>query len=128
MDRSIFRFTVSLSIVLSVVFGIHLLILNANSLPLFEHKIILAYLVNFSIATGTFIALFWLKEKLRNQLGFLFMGASFLKFIVFFLVFYPDYASDQKMSTLEFSAFFVPYLISLVIEVFALTKMLNKLT
>lgn len=128
MDKSIYRFTLGLFLILLIAFGIHLLTLNVIKLPLFDNKIILAYLVNFTIALATFIALFKLKEKMKNQLGFLFIAASFLKFIVFFLVFYPDYSSDQKMSTLEFSSFFIPYFISLVIEVFALTKMLNKLT
>ena len=128
MDTSITRFTIYLFVLLLIIFGAHLLVLNSQNLPLFDHKILLAYLVNFMLALGTFMLLFLLKEKLKNQLGFLFIGASFLKFVMFFLLFYPDYSSDQKMSTLEFSTFFVPYISSLAIEVLALTKMLNKLT
>ena len=128
MDRTVTRFTAVLSLCLVLVFGIHLLILYVNQLPLFEHKIILAYLVNYGIALGTYILLYTLRQKMKNQLGFLFLGTGFLKFILFFLLFYPSYTSDQQMSALEISAFFIPYLTSLIIEVIALTKLLNNLT
>ena len=127
MEKSILKFSLILLFGLSLVFTVHLFMLHSKGLPLFAHKILWAYLLNFLIALGTFITLFRLKEKMKNQLGFIFMGTSLFKFLIFFLVFYPDYSSDQKMSTLEFSAFFVPYSYCLIIEVLALTKMLNKL-
>ena len=89
MDRSITRFTLILAGSLLVILGLHLLVLHTRNLSLFDNKIILAYLINFIVALGTFIALFRLREKLKNQLGFLFMAASFLKFLFVFSFILP---------------------------------------
>jgi len=55
------------------------------------------------------------------------MAGSFLKFIVFFLVFYPPYKMDGNMDKLEFAAFFVPYVICLVLETVFTARMLQKM-
>ena len=56
------------------------------------------------------------------------MAGSGLKFVVFFILFYPEYQRDGTMQTSEFTAFFVPYALCLVIEVFYLSKQLNNQT
>jgi F0F1-type ATP synthase assembly protein I len=55
------------------------------------------------------------------------MGGSFLKFIFFFLLFYPAYSSDGEMDKIEFAAFFAPYLLSLLIETIFMAQMLKEL-
>ena len=55
------------------------------------------------------------------------MGGSFLKFIFFFIIFYPEYSADDDMNKVEFSAFFVPYAISLIVETVFMAKMLKKM-
>jgi hypothetical protein len=111
---------------LALSFGIHLLVLHYLELPLFENRIILSYVVNFVLAASIFYALFYFKEKLKNSIGFLFMGGSFLKFIVFFLLFYPLYKSDGDIQKIEFATFFVPYAIALILETYFTSKMLNN--
>lgn len=122
----VFRFVFILSIVLLLVFGLHLFILNAQELPLFEHQIVKAYIVNYILAVVIFFSLFFLKKKFNDQLGFIFMAGSLLKFVFFFILFYPQYYADQKMQTIEFISFFIPYGISLIIETMAVIKLLNK--
>ena len=56
------------------------------------------------------------------------MAGSFVKFIIFFLVFYPIFQQDEMMQTSEFAAFFVPYAVCLAIEVVVLSKQLNNQT
>lgn len=107
-------------------FGIHLLALDAFEKPLWEHKIVLAYSLNFILAT---IILFLVLRSIKPgsaQAGFVFFGGSLLKFLVFFLVFQPYYKADGEMQTIEFITFFVPYAICLVLEVFYLSKVLNN--
>lgn len=65
-------------------------------------------------------------SKESAQGGFIFMAGSALKFIVFFIFFYPDFKSDNHMATVEFASFFVPYAVCLTLEVTYLSKQLNN--
>ena len=88
--------------------------------------IYLSYLVNFLLATAIFLALFGLRRRYKNHIGFLYMGGSLLKFLVFFLLFYPAYRADGIVSKSEFGAFFIPYLICLVMETVFTAKILLR--
>ncbi len=127
MNNPLIRFFILLTSFVIVVFGIHVLFLNLNSLPIFNNKIIFAYLLNYLLALGVYLLLYTLRVKLKTQLGFLFMAGSFLKFILFFLFFYSSYKADGSINSLEFSAFFIPYILCLVIETFSLVNLLNNL-
>ena len=120
-------FSIRLLLILSVVFCIHILMLYFLNFPLFKDMIVLSYVINAVLAIGIFGVLFKLKDKYGSQLGFLFLGGSFLKFIVFFVVFYPVFKADGQVTSLEFSSFFIPYIISLLFETFSLVKWLNKI-
>ncbi len=121
------KFATTLFLLLSTVFTIHLGILYFLELPFFENQIVLAYAINLILAAIIFLVLHQYRVKFQNTLGFLFMGGSFLKFIVFFLVFYPAYKEDGKIQGVEFAAFFIPYLVALIFETVQASKMLNGL-
>ncbi len=127
MRNAFSAFTIKLLLLLGIAFCVHLSILHFSGLPLFNDMIVLAYLINAALAIGIFGFLFLMRNKYSSQLGFLFLAGSFLKFIVFFLVFYPNYKVDNEVSSLEFSAFFIPYILCLIIETFSLVKWLNKI-
>ena len=122
----LFKFSSGLIIILSVVFGIHVVILKQFDLPLFENRIVEAYLINGSLAILIYFSLYSLRNKMAQQLGFLYMGGSFIKFLLFFIFFYPFYKQDGSLDSLEFAAFFVPYVISLIIETFGVIEFLKK--
>ncbi|MDD7885892.1 hypothetical protein [Flavivirga sp. 57AJ16] len=127
MDNPFFNFTVKACIVLALVFCVHIGILSVLGLPPFENRIILSYIVNLILIIVIFGVLYLLEKKYKSQLGFLFLVGSFLKFAVFFMVFYPFYKRDNMITKLEFAAFFVPYVFGLVLESVSLSKWLNKL-
>ena len=127
MSNPFISFAIKAVSLLTVVFAIHLLVLNVLQLPLFENRIVLSYIVNLVLVIVIFGILYLLKEKYKSQLGFLFLAGSFLKFIIFFILFYPFYKLDNIVTKLEFAAFFVPYVIGLIIESVSLSKWLNKL-
>ena len=106
--------------------GVHFYALERLQLPLFDNKIVLAYLINIALAVVIYVGLFLLRKKQESNLGFIFMTGSFIKFGLFFLIFYPGYKSDGDIQTLEFSTFFIPYAICLIIETFFLTRLLNE--
>ncbi|GAA3656939.1 hypothetical protein [Flavivirga jejuensis] len=127
MNNPFLNFTIKAIIILVVVFCVHLGVLRILGLPLFENRIVLSYLINLVLIVVIFGVLYLLKRKYKNQLGFLFLAGSFLKFVVFFIVFYPFYKLDNTITKLEFAAFFVPYAFGLVLESISLSKWLNKL-
>ncbi|MGX1928110.1 DUF6168 family protein [Flagellimonas sp. 2504JD4-2] len=121
------KFVALLVTLLLISFGLHILVLSNMELPTLDNLIVRSYVVNGLLAVIIFILLYKFRQKLKNQIGFLFMGGSLLKFVFFFLLFYPTYKSDGDMSGLEFGAFFVPYLVALFLETFYTSKMLKNL-
>ncbi len=123
---SFLKFTLFLIITLLVVFLIHVFTLDQLNVPVFANRIIAAYLVNGALALGIYLALLLLKTKMSEQLGFLYMAGSFVKFLFFFIFFYPYYKLDGSLDSYEFAAFFIPYVISLIFETFGVIKFLKK--
>ena len=120
------EFSARLLVFLSAAFVIHMLVNKLMSIPLFQHQILVSYAINTALAVGIFWGLTSLKKKYNNQIGFLFLASSIVKFLVFFLVFYGPYKADGEIVLLEFTSFFIPYTICLVLETFFLIKHLNK--
>jgi len=127
MLQASLKFSGFLFLVISIVFAIHISILHFKNIPLFADRIIMAYVINFILAIIIYAVMLLLKTKFHSQLGFVFMFGSFLKFIVFFIAFYPFYKLDGVISKTEFAAFFIPYVFCLIIETTSLSKWLNKL-
>ncbi len=126
MNSPFFKFTIKLIIIATIVFIIHIFILNTLGFSLFENKIVLSYCVNVFLAIAIFLFLYKMRKKHKDQLGFLFIAGSLLKFAVFFLVFHPSFMLDGDINKLEFASFFIPYLLCLIIETLSLVKWLNK--
>ncbi|MBK5213959.1 MAG: hypothetical protein JJE55_09910 [Flavobacteriaceae bacterium] len=126
MNKTTFKFLTVLLLVLAVVFSAHLFILQNKEIPIFADRIVLSYLLNYAMAAAILIFIQSKFNKKSSHTGFIFLAGSGLKFLVFFLVFYPFYREDGTMSTLEFAAFFVPYACCLILEVTYLSKQLNN--
>ena len=124
--NSVLRFALILFLALFLTFIIYLTILYFLELPLWNHRLIPAYLINYILATSIYAYLFHAKEKYRDSLGFLFMAGSFLKFAAFFIFFYPSYHADNKIQTIEFATFFIPYTLCLILETLGLIKILQN--
>ncbi|MGA9270844.1 MAG: DUF6168 family protein [Lutimonas sp.] len=120
------KFSLILLALLLSALALHLFILKGLELPLWDNKILLAYTVNYILAIAIYGTLYLLQEKMTSQLGFLYMGGSLLKFLFFFVLFYPSYKLDGDMSNAEFAAFFIPYSISLILETSGIIKFLKK--
>lgn len=121
------QFLLLLLVLLILAFAGHLFLLSSKNLPLYGNLIVRSYVVNGVLAAIIFGLLFRFRERLKNQIGFLFMGGSLVKFVFFFIFFYPTYISDGDMSGQEFAAFFVPYAIALFLETFFASRMLKIL-
>lgn len=126
MIKASIKFIGLLAIIMISAFAIHLLVLSLIQLPLYENKIISAYSFNFIFGVLVVLALTFLQDKAAGSLGFIFMGSSLVKFLFYFAIFNSVYKADGEVSRLEFAAFFIPYSISLIVEVIFLSKTLNK--
>ena len=137
------KFVTTLFLILAITFGIHVSVLFVMELPLFSDRIVLSYGVNFLLATIIYLIIQQTLKKNGAQAGFIFMAGSALKFIVFFSAFYfhfglrvlryfsafyPFYNQDDVMQKTEFTAFFIPYAVCLILEVAYLSKQLNNQT
>lgn len=119
-------FVSKLLFILALVFGLHALLLYLFSFPLLEHHIIMSYGLNYVTTVLVYVFLLKLKQHHAESLGFIFMGGSMMKFMVFLLFLYPFYKSDGVISRIEFFTFFVPYSCCLVIEIFSFAKVLKE--
>ena len=121
------QFVISLFLSLILALCIHLGVLYAKELTLWDNLILWSYGINLLLAAAIFFPIYIYRQRLKHQVGFYYMAGSFLKFLVFFIVFYPVYKLDGHMDTLEFAAFFVPYAICLAIETIFTSIMLHRL-
>ncbi len=95
---------------------LHRLVLGAVNKALALQDYLYSYGINLLMAAIIIIALLNLPERYKNSLGFFFMFGSLFKFIVYFIFFLPYYKADGDLSKVEFLAFFVPYVLCLVVE------------
>jgi len=124
--NSVLRFAVILFLILLITLVFYLIVLYYMGIPLWENKIIQAYVINYLLATSIYTYLYTARKKYSDSLGFLFMAGSFLKFAAFFIFFYPAYRADNKIETIEFATFFIPYTICLVLETRSMIKILQN--
>ena len=115
-----------LLLLIGVVFGLHAGYVLSSGGSLNEALFWQAYLFNTLAAEIILTVMLRMAPKKSDYLGFVFMGGSLLKFLVFFLAFYPVYKEDGTMEVDEFMAFFIPYLVALSFKSYILLKSLNQ--
>jgi hypothetical protein len=67
-----------------------------------------------------------LKKRYHDQLGFLFLVGTMLKFLMYFALFAPIFKADGVVERLEWTGFFVPYILCLLLETIMVIKLVNK--
>ena len=84
------------------------------------------YVVNNLLAAVIFTLLYGWRKRHIEKLGFLFMAGTGLKFLTFFIVFYPAFHADGELTKDEFVLFFVPYVLSTLVVILFLARILNR--
>lgn len=118
-------FVVTLLLANLIVLGCHLGVLRFLRLSLWDHMLASAYVMNFLLALFIGQMLYALRRKYTQSLGFIFLGGTVLKFLIFFLVFNPAYKADANLERMEFASFFIPYTVNLIVETAFLVRVLN---
>jgi hypothetical protein len=127
LNKKILIFTGLLLGILLFVGLLHAGFLFARDLNFDYRLMLLGYIINFAMALVIYSTLLYFSEKQNKNLGFLFMFGSTLKFIIYFLIFDPIFMLDGKLSKVEFFMFFVPYFSCLLVETFALIKLMREM-
>ncbi len=122
MIKKIAAFSSRLLVLLLVGYWSQKLILEYSETIFDSELLTLAYFLNGFIALLIYSLIYALRNKFFDQLGFLFLLGSFLKFAVYFLFFHPKMSGTK----IEFSLFFVPYVLSLILEVRALLNIFES--
>ena len=108
MRISSIRFLGLLFATLLLFFIVHIGVLYFLEAPLFQNRIILSYIVNYLLASGLLYFVQSNFNKQASNTAFIFLLGSAIKFVVFFILFYPHYSADSQMQTTEFAAFLDP--------------------
>ena len=117
------RFYWILPAILLFTFLIHIQLFSVSYA---ENILVSAYIINAFLAIAIYVIINIILKNKPEISGFVFMGGSGIKFIFFFLFFYPTYKEDGQISKPEFLSFFIPYTICLITEVYFLVKRLKQ--
>ena len=85
-----------------------------------------SYLYNALIACVVVTLVLMFQKRHKDYIAFYFFLGTTIKFLVFFLVVYPEYKKDgDQLDKVLLIAFFLPYFLTLVIETVALIYLIN---
>ncbi len=121
------RYALKFLLVLSAVLILHVLVLYKIHHAIDYEWLFASYIINYLLALGIVVIILHYIDKLKTYTGFLFMAGSLIKFAVFFIAFYPHFKTDGVMNKTEFTYFFVPYIICLIMESKKLIRITNNL-
>lgn len=125
MYKHLFRFFLLLLVASGVMYALHLFVLG-NFLPQVPYELInFAYKFNIGFTLLFTTTIIVVSEKLKEQLGFIFLVSTFIKLglFLFFIKF-----SDFELQKSDFLHFFLPYLACIGVEIFYVIKILNSTT
>lgn len=86
---------------------------------------LLSCLTNLIICVASFYTLANMSKKDASNVGYIFLIFSMLKFGTYFLGFRFYFQIDDVVTKEEYSVFFVPYLLAILVEIVFLIKELN---
>lgn len=116
-------FSVVFLVVGFVAYGVHSYQVDASEEILLDF-IKFSYQFLFGLGFLFFVPLLLLKHKIPNQLGFIFLGSSFVKLIILMILVKMQLFDLEKNQLLHF---FVPYVLSSIIEIFFISRELKRL-
>lgn len=126
MSKYFFSFIARLFALLSFAFICHAWLQHALNVGFFQKQISVNYAFNFIVTTLFFLIFLIAKDKKQTNLGVLFLYSSLIKFLLFFLLIFPNYGHFNGVKSAEFASFFVPYALSVSVEIYFLARILKN--
>ncbi len=122
MLQHLLRFALLLFLVTGITYGLHLYI-NEFFFDVSVELINFAYKFNVGITFIFTTSIILASEKLKDQLGFIYLLGGAVKLGIFA---YLIKTSDVSISKSVFLHFFVPYVVCVILELFYVIKLLNE--
>ena len=110
-----------------LIFILHILGRLTMSMDFWTWIMLQSYLLNILLGLGLIAVAQRLLLRQSSYVGWVFIGLSGLKFILFFALIWPQIRQDGITTSGEFASFFIPYLSCLFMELRFLSKRLNAL-
>ncbi|WP_405208834.1 DUF6168 family protein [Aquimarina sp. LLG6339-5] len=123
MIKNLLSFLSIFLLVLLVVYGVHIWVGSFFSINNNPAIINLSYIFNAVYTIILITAILILRKKFKDQIGFIFLAGSFIKLGVFVAI---TKLNGIVMDKSVFLDFFIPYVISLILEVYYVSKILNS--
>lgn len=121
MLKHLFHVTVLLFFVSGTAYMLHIF-LNREYFQGPVELINFSYRFNLGITLIFTTSIILASEKLKEQMGFIFLASGFVKLGLFL---YLLKTSDLTVDRSSFLHFFIPYVVCLVVEIYYVIKLLN---
>lgn len=128
LQKRILQYAVYCSLVLIIGLAIHSFILGNLEIehPFTLWKIYLFQSIATLVLCGSFEVISVKSIKFKDQLGFLYLAAMFLKIALFSLFFSDILFSSLVLSKTDSASLLIPIFLFLFLEVIIILKILNK--
>lgn len=124
--NNVLLFVLKLLIILTASFITHAYLQDYYGVGFYENQLLLCYAFNFVLTLIFFSILTVFIQKNKGNTGFVFLYSSLIKFLLFFIFIYPGYDNFDGVRSPEFASFFIPYSLSISLEIYYLIRLLNK--
>ncbi|UZH56608.1 hypothetical protein JRG66_07080 [Salinimicrobium tongyeongense] len=121
--KDLFRFILFLFLVAGLSYGIHYFVVSSYFPNEIFELVNFAYKFNVGITLLFTSSIILASGQLKEQLGFIFLISGMVKLgIFYFLIKTSGFVLDKSV----FLHFFVPYALSVVVEIIYISKILNR--
>ena len=124
-SKSMLMFAITITVLVSALFLVHVFVLDSYFPDYVISKILVSYSLSLTLSVLSFLVLILGSRKLTENLGFIFMWTSFVKFGVYLFVFKFLFVLDFDPRGVDLSMLLVPYLSTLFFEVYFMTRLLK---
>ncbi len=124
MISNILKFTLIISFLLGLAYLLQINIIQTNLTAKETNLIQFSYLFNSAFTYILMLNVLIFKKILQENLGFIYLGISTLKFLLFYFL---VNSKNIEINKSDFLLFFIPFVLCLGIEIFYVSKILNGL-
>ena len=123
MISNILKFTLIISSILGVAYFLQINIIQTSLNSKETNLIQFSYSFNFAFTYILMLNILLFKKILEDKLGFVYLGISTLKFVLFYFL---VKSKNIEINKSDFLLFFIPFVLCLGIEIFYVSKILNS--
>jgi len=123
MVSNILKFTLIIIFLLGLSYILQVTIIQSSLTSKETNLVQFSYLFNFAFTYMLMLNIFIFKKILEDKLGFVYLGISTLKFVLFYFL---VKSKNIEINKSDFLLFFIPFVLCLGIEIFYVSKILNS--